>query len=107
MIDQYSAFSLIFFLFFIVGVPIFLVLRRRRVFVSDRACMYISMALAIHLVNLLPVITKGRLVSYRSGEAIDPLDIFGVSIFLSLFLYWVAVLSERSLKKTLSKQKDK
>lgn len=105
MTDQISAFKILFVLFFVTGLSIFLVLRRRRVFVSDRACMYVSMAVAIHLYNLLPVIVEGGAVSYRDGEKVSSLEVFGFLFLLSLVPYWIAVLSERSLKKKLGKQK--
>ena len=105
MIDQISAFWFIFIVSIAVSAVIFIMLRRRRVFVSDRACIYMGVAVSIYLLNFLPVLTEGELVSYDDGRKIGSLDILGFTILASLVLFWVAVLSERSLKKKLDKQK--
>ena len=105
MTDQISAFKISFVLFFVLGLLIFFVLRKRRVFLSDRACMYVSMAIAIHVYNIIPVITAGGFVSYDDGRRVGSLEFFAFLVLVSLVPYWIAILSERSLKKTLDKKR--
>ncbi|MBM7334323.1 MAG: hypothetical protein ABGX87_07990 [Alcanivorax sp.] len=103
MIDQVLAFKILLAIFFVVGLLIFYFLRKYRVFVSDRACIYVSIAIAIHVYNFFPLFMEGGLVSYRDGEKTSSLELFGFLILVSLVPYWIAVLSERSLRKKLDK----
>ncbi|MFP1682893.1 hypothetical protein ACLD0W_10290 [Alloalcanivorax sp. C16-1] len=103
MTDQVLAFKILLAIFFVVGLLIFYFLRKYRVFLSDRACIYVSIAIAIHVYNFFPLFMEGELVSYRDGEKTSSLELFGFLVLVSLVPYWIAVLSERSLRKKLDK----